>query len=134
MRPPTKSELRRAEEAAAWRPRPGAQPANRAGGRGCGLSGGSRSSRVPCAEFVAQHVGTAEIGLRLIDCPIFVGPNGPGAALPSKPVLDCEGRPARPSGKPQFAPVVEWRNRGLAERFSAAVIALVEGAASRRAQ
>lgn len=74
------------------------------------------------------------IELKLVDCPIFVGPNGPWSALPSKPVLDCEGRQARPSGKPQFAPVVEWRNRGLAERFSAAVIALVEGAASRRAQ
>jgi hypothetical protein len=67
-------------------------------------------------------------GLKLIDCSIFVGPNGPWAALPSKPVLDCEGRQARASGKPQFAPVVEWRNRDLAERFSAAVIALVEGA------
>ena len=68
------------------------------------------------------------IELKLVDCPIFVGPNGPWAALPSKPVLDCEGRQARPSGKPQFAPVVEWRNRGLADRFSATVIALVEGA------
>ena len=68
------------------------------------------------------------IELKLVDCPIFVGPNGPWAALPSKPVLDCEGRQARPVGKPQFAPVVEWQNRGLADRFSAAVIALVEGA------
>ena len=51
------------------------------------------------------------IELNLVDCPIFVGPNGPWAALPSKPVLDCEGRQARPSGKPQFAPVDEWRNR-----------------------
>ena len=46
-------------------------------------------------------------GLKLIDCSIFVGPNGPWAALPSKPVLGCEGRQARASGKPQFAPVVE---------------------------
>jgi hypothetical protein len=73
---------------------------------------------------------TAElpIELKLVDCPIFVGPNGPWAALPCKPVLDCEGRQARPSGKPQFAPVVEWRNQSLGDRFSAAVIALVEGA------
>ena len=73
---------------------------------------------------------TAElpIELKLVDCPIFVGPNGPWAALPSKPVLHCEGRQARPSGKPQSAPVVEWRNQSLGDRFSAAVIALVEGA------
>lgn len=130
MRPPTKSELRRAE-GATWRPRPGAQPANRA-----------ERPRMRLVRWKPLVKGTLRgfanvelpIGLRLIDCPIFVGPNGPGAALPSKPVLDCEGRQARPSGKPQFAPVVEWRNRGLAERFSAAVIALVEGAASRRAQ
>jgi len=68
------------------------------------------------------------IELKLVDRPIFVGPNGPWAALPSRPVLDCEGRQARPSGKPQFAPVVEWRNQSLGDRFSAAVIALVEGA------
>ena len=72
--------------------------------------------------------GFATVELKLVDRPIFVGPNGPWAALPSKPVLDCEGRQARPVGKPQFAPVVEWQNRGLADRFSAAVIALVEGA------
>ena len=66
--------------------------------------------------------------LKLVDRPVFVEPNGPWAGLASKPVLDCEGRQARPSREPQFAPVVEWQNRGLAYRFSAAVIALVEGA------
>ena len=64
----------------------------------------------------------------MFDCPVSIGPKGPWASLTCKFVLDREGRQARPSGKPQFAPVVEWRNRGLADRFSAAVIALVEGA------
>ena len=67
-------------------------------------------------------------GLKLIDCPVFVGSSGRWASLPSKPALDRAGRRAKPGGKPQFAPVVEWRNRGLADRLSAAVIALVEGA------
>ena len=66
--------------------------------------------------------------LKVFDCPVSVGPKGPWASLASKFVLDREGRQARPSGKPQFAPVVEWRNQSLGYRFSAAVIALVEGA------
>jgi hypothetical protein len=130
VRPPTKSELRRAE-GATWGPRPGAQPANRAERPRMRLVGWKPLVKGTLRGFANVELPT---GLRLIDCPIFVGPNGLGAALPSKPVLDCEGRQARPSGKPQFAPVVEWRNRDLVERFSAAVIALVEGVASRRAQ
>jgi hypothetical protein len=64
----------------------------------------------------------------VFDCPVSIGPKGPWASLACKFVLDREGRQARPSGKPQFAPVVEWRNQSLGYRFSAAVIALVEGA------
>ena len=126
MRPRTKSELRRAE-GATWGPRPGAQPANRAERPRMRLVGWKPLVKGTLRGFANVELPT---GLRLIDCPIFVGPNGPGAALPSKPVLDCEGRQARPSGKPEFAPVVEWRNWGLADRFSATVIALVEGAHS----
>src|SRR5947209_3730444 len=68
------------------------------------------------------------IGLKLIDCPLLIGPNGPWASVPSKPVLDREGRHARPGGKPQFAPVLEWGSRELGDRFSVAVIALVRAA------
>ena len=87
-------------------------------------------ARKPVSKISLCGFATVElpIELKLVDCPIFVGPNGSWAALPSKPVLDCEGRQARASGKPQFAPVVEWRNQSLGDRFSAAVIALVEGA------
>jgi hypothetical protein len=84
----------------------------------------------PLVKDTLRGLATVElpIGLKLDDCPVFVGPKGPWASLPSKPVLDREERQARPGCKPQFSPVVEWRNRGLADRFSAAVIALVEGA------
>jgi len=123
VRPRPKSELRSAE-GATWGPRPGAQPANRAERPRMRLVGWK-----PLVKGTLRGFANVElpIGLRLIDCPIFVGPNGPGAAPPSKPVLDCEGRQARLSGKPQFAPVVEGRNRGLADRFSATVLGLVEG-------
>ena len=65
------------------------------------------------------------IELKLIDCSVLVGPNGLWASLPSKPVLDREGKQVRPSGKPQFPPVPEWRNRELNDRFSAAVVPLM---------
>jgi len=65
------------------------------------------------------------IGLKLIECPVIIGPKRPRASLPSKPVLDREVKHARPDGKPQFAPVLEWRDRALSDRFSTAVVALV---------
>jgi hypothetical protein len=64
------------------------------------------------------------IGLRLIDCPVYVGKSGAFAALPSKPRIDKEGRKRTdPNGKPAYAPVLEWRSRALRERFSEVVIA-----------
>jgi hypothetical protein len=68
------------------------------------------------------------IGLKLIDCSILVGSNGPWTSLPSKPVLYREGRHIKLDGKPQFAPVLEWPSRDLADRFSAAVVAMVRAA------
>jgi hypothetical protein len=52
------------------------------------------------------------IGLRLIDCPVYVGKNGPFATLPSKPQIDKESRKkTNPNGWPAYAPVLEWRSR-----------------------
>jgi hypothetical protein len=68
------------------------------------------------------------IGLKIIDCPILVGPNGPWASLPSKPVLDRDGKHAKPDGKPQCSAVLEWKSRHLSERFSEAVVALIREA------
>jgi hypothetical protein len=64
-------------------------------------------------------------GLKLIECPVFVRSNGPWTCPPSKPVLDREGKQARHNSKPQFATVVEWRDRALNDRFPAAVVELV---------
>jgi hypothetical protein len=69
------------------------------------------------------------IGLKLIDCPILIGRDGPWASLPSKPQIDKEGRQKSDvNGKRAFEPVLEWRDRGLSDRFSAAVIDLVRQA------
>jgi hypothetical protein len=51
------------------------------------------------------------------------------ASLPSRPVLDAEGRHlSNHAGHKQYAAVLGWRNRDLADRFSEAVVALVRQA------
>ena len=66
------------------------------------------------------------IGLKLIDCPVLIGPNRPRASPPSKPRFDKDRRQkADVNGKRAFEPVLEWRGRGLSDRFSAAVVALI---------
>ncbi len=65
-------------------------------------------------------------GLILQDVGILIGRYGPWAALPSKPLLDRDGRHGRDiNGKPRYAPVAKWQSRALADCFSTAVIELV---------
>ena len=69
------------------------------------------------------------VGLRLTDCAVFVGAKGAWATLPVKPQLDRDGRQRNGAdGKPSYSPDLEWRSRDLADRFSAAVVALVGAA------
>jgi hypothetical protein len=69
------------------------------------------------------------IGLKLIDCAVFVGTKGAWASPPAKPQLDQDGSQRNGvDGKPSYSPVVEWRSRDLADRFSTAVVALVRAA------
>jgi hypothetical protein len=65
------------------------------------------------------------IGLKLVDCPVLVTNGKAWAGLPSKPVLDRDGKHAKPDGKPQYSAVVEWKSWDLSERFSQAVVELV---------
>ena len=62
------------------------------------------------------------------DCPVPIGNNGAWAELPSKPVLDREGRRAKPDGKPRYSAIMKWRDRELQDRVSQAVIELVRAA------
>jgi hypothetical protein len=66
------------------------------------------------------------IGLKLIDCPVLIGPKGPWASLPSKPRVGQDGyQKIDASGNRAFDPVLDWRYRDLSDRSSAAVVALV---------
>ena len=67
------------------------------------------------------------IGLKLIDCPVLVLNGKAWPCLPSKPVLDRDGKHRTDANsKPVHAAILEWRTRDLAERFSAAVVELVQ--------
>ena len=69
------------------------------------------------------------IGLRIFDVPIRTGTNGLWAGLPAKPEIDRDGRRKTDvNGKPVYAEVLRWRDRGLSDRFSQAVVALVRQA------
>jgi hypothetical protein len=65
------------------------------------------------------------IGLQIEDCPVYVGRNGPWATLPSRPMIDGDGRHKRDTnGKPQYSAILKWRDRDLQSRFSDTLIAL----------
>jgi hypothetical protein len=66
------------------------------------------------------------IGRKVSDCRVFVSNGKAWASVQSKPQIDREGRQKTDgTGKVVYAPVLEWRSRDLADRFSDAVVALV---------
>jgi hypothetical protein len=67
-------------------------------------------------------------GLRIADCPVLTSNGKAWATLPSKPVLDRDGKHVEVSGKKQYAPILEWRDRALQDGFSGAVVQAVEAA------
>jgi hypothetical protein len=64
-------------------------------------------------------------GLRIADCPVLVSNGKAWSTLPSKPVLDREGRQVEVGGKKQFSRILEWKSRELADRFGNAIVELV---------
>jgi hypothetical protein len=67
-------------------------------------------------------------GLTVNDCPVCLTNGKAWASLPSKPVLDRDGRQVEVGGKRQYAAILAWQSRETADRWSAAVIDLVERA------
>jgi hypothetical protein len=65
------------------------------------------------------------IGLTIRDVPVLASHGKTWAALPSKPVLDSDGRQVETNGKRQYVSLLEWRDRNLSDAFSAKLVALV---------
>lgn len=61
---------------------------------------------------------------------VLAGRDGrPWVALPSRPLLDSDGRArAGGDGKRRYEPVAEWLSRDVGAQFSAAVCTLIEEA------
>ena len=117
---PTASELRHAE-AATWGPRPNAERRTAQRPRTIALIAWRPLVKGALRGFAAVEL---PIGLKLIDCPVLLSNGKAWANLPSKPVLDRDGRQKTDAnGKQAFTAILEWRSRELRDRFSEVVIA-----------
>jgi hypothetical protein len=82
----------------------------------------------PLVKGALRGLATVElpIGLKLIDCPVLVSNGKAWASLPSKPVLDRDGRhKTDANGKGTYVAMLDWRSRELSERFSQAVVTAI---------
>jgi DNA-binding cell septation regulator SpoVG len=66
-----------------------------------------------------------DIGLVIPGIKVVLGTNGPFVLMPEQPIVQ-DGKLKRDvSGKLVYAPTVHWRDRKMADKFSAAVIRLL---------
>lgn len=65
-------------------------------------------------------------GLIIKDISVLTGRNGPWCSMPAKPVFGTDGKPKiGTNGRPLYTSILEWRDRDLQDKFSAAVIDLI---------
>ena len=64
-------------------------------------------------------------GLTIADVTICESHGRTWASLPSKPILDRDGRHVEQDGKKRYQPILQWSDRETADRWSAAVVDLV---------
>ena len=72
---------------------------------------------------------TAELpnGLTIADISVHVSHGKAWASLPAKPQMNADRTARRADdGKIIYRPILKWRDRDLADRFSAAVVQAVE--------
>ena len=67
-------------------------------------------------------------GLTIADIQVCTSHGKVWASLPSKPVLDHDGRHIEKAGKKQYAAILQWADRATANRWSAAIVELVRAA------
>jgi hypothetical protein len=63
--------------------------------------------------------------LTVFDCPVMCTNGRAWATLPSRPVLDRDGRHVEESGRRKYVPILSWPDRATADCWSAAVVELV---------
>jgi hypothetical protein len=66
-------------------------------------------------------------GLTIADLSVHVSHGKAWASLPAKPQINSDGTARRGNdGKIVYSPILKWRDRDLADRFSVAVVQAVE--------
>ena len=83
----------------------------------------------PMRKGTLRGFATVELpnGLTISDISVHLSHGKSWASLPSRPQLNSDGTARRDdAGKIAYAPVLKWRDRGLADRFSDAVVQAVE--------
>jgi len=81
----------------------------------------------PIARGALRGFATVRLpnGLVITDVTVCVSHGKTWASLPSKPVLDRDGRHVEEGGKKKYASILSWSDRDTADRWSAAVVDLV---------
>lgn len=64
-------------------------------------------------------------GLRIYGCPVLFSHGRAWATFPARPQIGSDGQVIKVDNKTQYTRLVEWSNRTVADRFSAAVVSLV---------
>jgi hypothetical protein len=96
-----------------------------------------RGERMPSPDFQPMIKGVLRgscriqlpSGLVIQDVAVIVGRKRAWAKLPAKAWIGQDNRHKTDiNGKPAYLPVLEWRDRALADRFSEAVVTLIQRA------
>jgi hypothetical protein len=73
--------------------------------------------------------GELPTGLRIAEIPVHVTAGRAWAGLPARPMVGLDGAVLSDErGRIRYAQILTWRDRDLADRWSAGVIELVRGA------
>jgi hypothetical protein len=64
-------------------------------------------------------------GLSIYGCPVLFSHGRAWATFPARPQIGSDGQVIKVDNKTQYTRLIEWSNRGVADRFSAAVVNLV---------
>src|SRR5689334_24993150 len=80
----------------------------------------------PMAQGSRLGFATVQLGaLKIIDVSVLSSNGKTWAALPSKPMVSGKSVLLDERGKTRYVPILEWRDRQTADRFSAAVISAI---------
>lgn len=81
----------------------------------------------PLARGALRGFATVRLpsGLVISDVAVCTANGRTWASLPSKPVLNRDGRHVEEGGKKKYASILSWSDRDTADRWSAAVVDLV---------